>query len=294
MTGYDGAYYDDLAPGSRRSADRVLPLVFDLLTPRRVADFGCGSGAWLAAAQALGAEITGLDGDWLPRDRLEVAPERVQAADLTEPVDLGARFDLALCLEVAEHLPAAAAATLVASLVRHAPAVLFSAAVPGQGGTGHIHEAWPTVWRDLFAQHGYACHDVIRGRIWTDRAIDVWYRQNLLLFLGPDAPVPDRAPVAAPLSVVHPDLWEERDATLAQHGADLAAAKAEVVRLGHEWQARADEGAAWRARAEALEADLAQRTAERDALTGSRSWRLTAPLRRLHRMVQALRGERSR
>ena len=95
---------------------------------------------------------------------------------------LDQRFDLALCLEVAEHLPASSAPVLIESLVSAAPVVLFSAAVPEQGGVHHINEQWPSYWEKLFAERGLRKFDVIRPLIWNNCSIQPWYRQNLYLF----------------------------------------------------------------------------------------------------------------
>ena len=60
--------------------------------------------------------------------------------------------------------------------------VLFSAAIPDQGGMGHINEKWPTYWISLFEDRDYVCIDAIRKNIWNDDSIPWWYRQNALLF----------------------------------------------------------------------------------------------------------------
>lgn len=182
-TPYDETFFDRLVHGAHVSAQVVVPVVLDLLPARSAVDFGCGQGAWLKACLENGIEtVLGLDGDYVNRDKLLVDREQFRAVDLSRPVRLDRRFDLALCLEVAEHLPAHSAPVLVESLVAAAPVVLFSAALPGQGGVHHINEQWPAYWKGLFARHGMRKYDVIRPLIWHDRSIDLWYRQNLYLF----------------------------------------------------------------------------------------------------------------
>lgn len=282
---YDAIFYADLHEGARRSARRVLPFVFDRLQPRTVVDFGCGSGAWLAEAEALGAVCLGLDGPWVPHDALGIAADRFQEADLSKPIDLGQSFDLALCLEVAEHLPAEAAATLVGTLTRHAPAILFSAAIPGQGGTGHLNEAWPQVWCDLFAGAGFDCLDVLRRKVWNDPLIEPWYRQNLLLFMRRDSnrgADKDKARTAV-LALIHPDIWNARVQADEMRRARLDAAEADIIRLGQAWQALSDEKAEAIAQ---IEAELAAIQRAMRQILGSRSWRMTRPLRRLVKILQ--------
>ncbi len=217
---YDAGYHAALQRGSRSSAEHVLPRILDIAIPASVIDFGCGSGGWLATAAALGvAEIQGVDGPWVEPSTLEIPPEHFLIADLAAPLDLGRRFDLALCLEVAEHLPPENAATLIETLTAHAPVVLFSAAVPGQGGEGHVNEAWPNVWRDRFSLLGFACFDVVRGAIWRDPRVEPWYRQNLLVYASRERLARDRAlaarlsqTAASPLEIVHPAILAEQTA----------------------------------------------------------------------------------
>ena len=294
---YDAAYHRALHEGARRSAERVLPLVLGLIEARSLVDFGCGSGAWVAAALAHGVEdALGLDGAWVERGTLAIPEARFRAADLTRPLDLGRRFDLALCLEVAEHLPPEAASTLVETLARHAPVVLFSAAVPGQGGEGHVNEAWPETWAALFDEAGFEARDALRHRVWEDEAVEPWYRQNAVLYCARDwlAADPERAArldAAAPAALVHPEIWRWRCEAVrsleAERAAMRAAAerdRAEIVRLGEAWQALADENAALQDGLRAVETAMA-------GLRRSRSWRLTAPLRRLDAAARRLRRD---
>jgi hypothetical protein len=128
-----------------------------------------------------------VDGSYVDRGRLLFAPERFYAHDLGLPFDLGRRFDVVECLEVAEHLPEASATTLVDSLVRHGEVIVFSAAPPGQGGHDHVNERSYDYWRALFGQRGYLAADYLRPRILADASIDPWYRYNTLLYVSRDA-----------------------------------------------------------------------------------------------------------
>lgn len=209
---YNRAFYERQRGGSYTSAVIILGHLRSLLPFASVVDVGCGAGTWVKALLEAGvAEVLGIDGAYA-QDSLQIPADRFLAADLREPIALDRRFDLALSMEVAEHLPSARAEGFIADLVQLAPAVLFSAAIPLQGGTAHINERWQGFWADLFAQHGYRAYDVIRPAVWTDRRVEVWYRQNTLLFLAADHP--QRAAVAAAeaalprqLSLVHPELF---------------------------------------------------------------------------------------
>lgn len=180
---YDQAFFDQLVDDSLTSARTVMPIVLKPLQIKSVVDFGCGRGAWLKACLESGVEtILGLDGDYVERDKLLVDSDQFRGVDLRRPIHLDRRFDLALCLEVAEHLPARSAPALIESLTAAAPVVLFSAALPGQGGISHINEQWPHYWERLFAGQGMRKFDVVRPLIWNNPSIEWYYRQNIYIY----------------------------------------------------------------------------------------------------------------
>jgi SAM-dependent methyltransferase len=156
------------------SATHVVPHITALLSPRSVLDLGCGKGEWL---EAFGLE------DWLGVDIAAPAGDRFLSTDLTERIGLGRTFDLVLCLEVGEHLPEESADTLVDNCVTHANAVVFSAAVLGQEGTGHINCQPHEYWHEKFSARGYVVNDAIRPKIARDPYVSEWYRNNMFLYL---------------------------------------------------------------------------------------------------------------
>lgn len=206
--------YEDIGLSSITSAAVVVPLVISWLGPVSVVDFGSGTGAWLEAFVKAGVkDIRGLEAGAPAPSQLRIPVEAVSRVDLEEPVDLGRRFDLAVSVEVAEHLPAQSGQVLVASLARHSDAVLFSAAVPGQGGTHHINEQWPTYWAEQFAGHGFGCFDVLRERVWDNSDVAWWYQQNLLIFARGESRARLEAfglTASAPRRLVHPDVLTQR------------------------------------------------------------------------------------
>jgi SAM-dependent methyltransferase len=202
---YNPKFYRELK-STRDSAAEVLPIVLDLLRPVSIVDVGCGLGEWLAVAGDLGVgDFLGVDGEWVQQSQLAIPVEKFLKHDLSTPLELERRFDLALSLEVAEHLPAAAARTLVQSISRAADVAVFSAAIPGQGGRHHVNEQWPAYWADLFQEFGYACYDVLRPRIWNNPRVAWYYAQNCLIFARRSQPLLGAA--VRPLSLVHPVLW---------------------------------------------------------------------------------------
>lgn len=208
---YDTRFFLSQELGSRTSAAIVVPLVLDLFSVRSVIDVGCGLGGWLRAFEENGVtDYLGVDGDYINQDMLQIPADRFKAHDLATLPSIERRFDLACSLEVGEHLPEACADWLVATLVGAAPVVLFSAALPGQGGTGHINEQWPSYWHHLFASHGYVAVDCIRPLIHTDERIEFWYRQNILVFCAPSHSPRGHQPATTDyvLNRIHPELLE--------------------------------------------------------------------------------------
>lgn len=183
---YDRHFFSSARDRASRSAEAVAPYLVELLDPESVVDVGCGDGSWLAPFASRGVEILGVDGPWA-KEALEIPSERFVAADLDLELDLGRRFDLVLSLEVAEHLEPASAPSFVATLARLGPVVVFSAAVPGQGGIDHLNEQWPEYWADLFAGEGFVPVDCLRNRFWSDERVAPYYAQNAVLFVEVDA-----------------------------------------------------------------------------------------------------------
>lgn len=181
---YDREFFSSTRRRASRSAEAVVPYLMDLLDPESVVDVGCGTGSWLTPFAARGVEILGVDGPWAEGD-LEIPLERCIAADLSLGLDLDRRFDLVLSLEVAEHLDAASASSFVAALAKLGPLILFSAAVPGQGGTEHLNEQWPEYWAELFGEEGFVPVDCVRKRFWSDERVAPYYSQNAVLFIEP-------------------------------------------------------------------------------------------------------------
>ena len=212
---YDQSFYDAQRDLSLRSAREIVPLVLQILDPRSVVDVGCGVGTWLRAFVDSGvADVVGVEGDHVGHLALEIDREAFVVADLSSGVlELPRTFDLAISMEVAEHLSERAARPFIRSLTKLAPAVLFGAAVPHQGGDGHVNEQWQHWWSDIFAAEGYVAYDLIRPRIWSNPSVAWWYAQNTVLYARADDPITERLGDVDgdhPLSVVHPAMLLER------------------------------------------------------------------------------------
>ncbi len=212
---YPGAFFAEFEGSSREAARVIVPLVMEFVSPRSVIDVGCGIGVWLGVFRECGVEdIFGVDGEWVDAAQLVIPRECFAARNLEAPLGIGRTADLAVCLEVGEHLPASSADTLVGNLTAAAGVVLFSAAIPLQGGLHHVNEQWPEYWAERFAARGYVPVDCIRRRIWNDPRVSFFYAQNILVYarkdLLPGYPKLEREVQAehdAALPLVHPRMY---------------------------------------------------------------------------------------
>jgi SAM-dependent methyltransferase len=189
----------DEVDGSIRAAQKIVPLVLELTGPlQSVVDVGGGTGGWLREFSKAGVDRLALVDSKAVAPHLVIPRECFYPADLELPLpDLG-RFDLAASLECAEHLSASRADSLVQWLTSAADIVLFSAAVPGQGGRHHINEQFPRYWAAIFQRFNFIRRDIIRQRILTDDSIPYWYRQNLFLYVKRGHPLDNSTPDLIP------------------------------------------------------------------------------------------------
>lgn len=216
---YKSAFYSFTAPDVIRSAHEIVKIAKDVLNPRSIVDVGCGTGTWLKVWSDFGVgDILGIDGDWIRPNHLVIPLDRFRSMDLSAPTALVREYDLVQSLEVAEHLPKAAAEAFVSFLCSLGPVVLFSAAIPYQGGRGHINEQWPEYWAELFMRKGYVAIDTIRNRVWDNPNVEWWYSQNILIFAQAEHLKSleglSELYVVQPqgsLTKVHPRLWLERN-----------------------------------------------------------------------------------
>lgn len=267
-TVYDTQWRQNRSAGAATSAEVVVRLVLDAVPARRVVDLGCGLGTWLAEFRRQGvAEVRGVDGPWIDLDALQIPADSFVVSDLGGPLLMHERYDLAVSLEVGEHLDESLARRLVASLTDLAPVVLFSAAIPGQWGTHHVNPQWPDYWAERFDERAFVAVDYLRPQIWTDDAVRSFYRQNIALYVDrnrleayPALAECYRATGGALLSLVHPMQYDAvrsrpvlllRDQLRARWGITAGRSGGLVRSVAEQWRSR---------RRAVTEADMATRT----------------------------------
>ena len=206
----DKYYIHDEAVHNSRAPNEVVPIIIELIQPKSILDVGCGIGTWLQAFNQFGIkDYLGVDGSYVDKNLLKISDEFFRARDLRKLWDLNRKFDLVISLEVAEHLESEYAEHFVTTLVNHSDVIVFSAAIPGQSGQNHINEQWLSYWQEKFDKVGYILHDVIRPRIWTNEKVDIWYKQNMVIFCKQGHPLNQKLKETSSgyIDVVHPDMF---------------------------------------------------------------------------------------
>jgi len=215
-------YIHDEINHDMESPSILVPFFMELFTPDRVCDVGCGIGNFLGIFKKMGVKtVRGYDGAWANKELLakHLTAEEFRTIDFERPLpQLSETFDIALCLEVAEHVSHAKSSQLVDFLTALSPTIIFSAALPFQGGFNHINEQWEEYWEEKFNRHGYRKYDIVRHKIFANKKIKWWYRQNIVVYSKNDL---SRFPEVALTNVIMPENFLHRIAYIRQLQSSL-------------------------------------------------------------------------
>lgn len=219
MKKYTKQFYERQVTGSVQSAEIILSALFEQIAPATCVDYGCGVGGWLSVCKRLGAKtVVGHDGAYVDRDSLLIDQAEFQEVDLENVEKSKTQFDLAISVEVAEHLSPNSAHNFVTALASSSNYVLFSAAIPGQGGVRHVNEQWQSYWVTKFRNHGFVPTTYVKRNFWDDERIEFWYRQNCILFVNKSRSSMTNEDIVedfGPFDLVHPkqyDYYQRRGA----------------------------------------------------------------------------------
>ena len=177
-------YKKTLRPKRQRSYRLIAKAIVAFLRPTSVVDYGCGVGWVLFYLNKHGvADLRGYEPNHAMEGIIDLnVLENVKFESLTDQITPGRQFDLAMSLEVAEHIDQKYSGVAVENICRSAKRVMFSAAPPGQGGVGHINEQPFKYWQKLFADNGFALNDSLTKKVRSylkEKNSIRWYHENI-------------------------------------------------------------------------------------------------------------------
>lgn len=185
--GYSKHYYEGIRSANQTYYELFAKVLMNQFSPLVLVDCGCGHGGISQEFLNNGCKEAYLfDGS---PDAVEMAKavgmKNVKQLDFTSAESIPAKGDLAICLEVAEHIPAAYANNLCRLLSGVAPILVFTAAPPGQGGHLHVNNQPQSYWINRFSKFGMrydakAVNEIrakFNGKMLSD------YDENLMVFV---------------------------------------------------------------------------------------------------------------
>ncbi len=206
-------YIHEVQVHNSDAPSEIVPVLMNLFKPRQVLDVGCGIGTFLAAFKAAGVtDLMGMDGPWVNKEMLfrNIHSTEFIEQDLSKPWNLPQKYDLVLSLEVAEHIEPEYADIFVRNLVSAGEVLIFSAAVPDQGGQNHLNEQWLSYWKEKFLKHDYVVHDVLKPFFWNNPRIFFWYKQNMVVVTHKDYVFKNPLPYNTLEDVIHKEMFDFR------------------------------------------------------------------------------------
>lgn len=212
----DGKPLEEMFPDSwiiYNTAKKILEHISSEVSIHSAIDFGCGCGAWLKAVKDVfpGAKVLGIDGSEINREEF-LAEDEFKKSDLSQYIfSENEKYDMAITIEVIEHIEEEKANQFVDNLCKAADIILFSAAIKWQGGDYHVNEQYTSYWVKKFEERGYEYVDCIRRKFWNDKDMQLHCRQNCVLFVKKEkiGKIKEHLdPSVEYVDWVHPELYD--------------------------------------------------------------------------------------
>jgi hypothetical protein len=188
---YSESFYSSVGSRASIAASIVMGSVKQWYSPSSIVDYGAGPGVWsIEAAKVFpNASVLALD-----YEAATIFSEEFESKRPKNLITLELNFeeeksipvvnlDMAICVEVLEHLSEEAANRVFNSICSTAGIVIFSAAVPGQGGTGHINEKPKNYWVSRFVENDFLVFDTFAQNLQHPQVPD-YYRNNCFLAIN--------------------------------------------------------------------------------------------------------------
>jgi SAM-dependent methyltransferase len=184
---YNENFYKSVEVRAIETADRVIKILFESLPAiESVKDIGCGSGIWIKKfheakklKRAIGFDLAEalIPNKKVLRSEIEFFP--VDFENVEE--NIFPKTDLSIFLEVAEHLSEGTAKKIIKFICKTSDLVIFSAAIPGQGGYNHMNEHSMQYWVQLLEANKFIVFDLFRSELNKFKRLPFYYRNNIIL-----------------------------------------------------------------------------------------------------------------
>lgn len=232
---YSNMHSRSRGPSNLTSAEIIVPKLIKWIHPGSVIDIGCATGVWLEQFKRYSpneVKIHGVDGDWVREHRHYIDDKEITYYDFESDTEfpIHGKYDLAVCLEMAEHLSAEKADKLIDILINLSDVIYFSAATPNSGGMHHVNERWQSYWWMKFRKRNYVLVDRIRHEVWNNKKVCYFYSQESFIYVNAEKlenyPELMRYCLgiggeysALPIDVIHPELFMNQ-----------------VIKPSHDWE----------------------------------------------------------
>jgi hypothetical protein len=160
--------------------------------PKQIIDFGCGTGALAKAFACLGVQVQAIDGysepDFSTHDNIRFTKLDLNDIDAVHEFlkQFDAKFDLAISIEVAEHLNPAVSSSFIEWMTSVADVIVFSAAVPSQDGDGHINCRSRSDWYQFIKKYDFTIADTLRQHFISNPNLGLWHKFNVVDYVQKD------------------------------------------------------------------------------------------------------------
>jgi SAM-dependent methyltransferase len=186
----DTFYQKTLRPDRQQSYKLIAKFITRIAWPHQAqsaVDYGCGAGWILRWLNHYGVtDLIGIEPNRAAASVMNPATKTwVEFRSLRRRINLDRKFDLAVCLEVGEHLEERYADLLVENITKSTDLLIFSAATPGQGGWGHVNEQPLEYWKEKLRLVGFLNLQSMTAkfRVYLEnKGAKKWYCNNIAVF----------------------------------------------------------------------------------------------------------------
>lgn len=193
---YDLDFYKKSIRSDRQhSYKEIARYLYETYKPYSAIDYGCGCGWILDYLKSFGvSEVVGFEKSLAAKEVREgIDPILRSDVNIVFGVDgdlingaifkhLDRLYDMAICVEGAEHIPDKYSEILVQNITKNTNLLIFSAAPPGKGGVDHVNERTWTYWKNRFNKVGFEqCLEQTETMQHYLKSVQVksWYSNNM-------------------------------------------------------------------------------------------------------------------